>query len=124
MTLALNRRAFVTNVRRGAAHTEGVQYAASPRVEPRLLDGAERLDDRAQPMAETHRRLRALASRMDTPRPSYERMRLHLRTSRRLELERELERTAVRDLVFQLAFNTRRADHVIADLLALVDEPH
>lgn len=94
-------------------------YAAGPRVEKELLDGAAKLDDRSEPMAETYRRLRALAAQMGVPRPSYERMRVHLRAERK----RTQERTAVRELVFQLAYNTRRADLVIADLLDLLEHP-
>lgn len=68
-------------------------------------------------MAETYRRTRELATQMGIPRPSYERVRIHLRAVRR----RELERVAVRELVLQLAFNTRSADTVLADLLDLIE---
>lgn len=104
------------------AHTSLVQthllepYAAGPRVDRRLLDTAVALDDRSQPMAETYRRLRATAAAMGVPRPSYDRVRRHLRAARR----RELDARAVREHVLALAFNTRRADAVIADLLELV----
>jgi hypothetical protein len=93
-------------------------YAAAPRVEQQLLRAAADLDDRTEPMAETYRRLRTLAEEMGVPRPSYERVRLHLQVARRRETDRE----TARDLALELAFNTRSADHVIADLLDLVSE--
>ena len=93
-------------------------YAAAPRVEQRLLRAADDLDERTEPMAETYRRLRALAEEMGVPRPSYERVRRHLKAVRQLEADRE----TARDLALELAFNTRRADQVIADLLDLGSE--
>jgi len=92
-------------------------YAAGPRLERRFLDGVSRLDDPTVPVAETYRRTRDLATQMGIPRPSYERLRLHLRAHRR----REDERRRTRDLVFQLAYNTRPADAVVHDLLNLLD---
>lgn len=97
-------------------HTRAV-YAAGPRVERRFLDGAVQLDDRSVPIAETYRRVRDLAEQMGIPRPSYERLRVHLRATRR----REEDRTRTRELVFQLAYNTRPADVVLPELLRLVD---
>jgi hypothetical protein len=73
------------------------------------------LDDSAEPMAETYRRLRAIADRMGVPRPSYERVRLELKPAR----IRDRTRVRARDLALDLAFNTRPADAVLADLLAL-----
>jgi hypothetical protein len=48
----------------------------APRIHPDLLEALERLDRRGVPIAETHRRLGALADRLDRPRPSYQRVRL------------------------------------------------
>jgi hypothetical protein len=92
-------------------------YAAGPRVESRFLDGVVRLDDRSVPIAETYRRVRDLAAQMGIPRPSYERVRQHLRASR----NRQNERRKARDLVLELAYNTRSADAVMRDLLELLD---
>ena len=94
-------------------------YAAAPRVERVLLESAVALDDASAPIAETYRRLRELAAGMGLPRPSYERVRQHLRDIR----SRDLERSEARELLLQLAFNTRAADAVIADLLELVERP-
>jgi len=92
-------------------------YAAGPRVDRRLLEGLTKLDDPREPMAETYRRLRDLAGRMDVPRPSYERVRLQLRRAR----SGETPRAEARRLALELAFNTRAADDVIGDLLALLE---
>jgi len=88
-------------------------YAAAPRVERRFLEALRRLDDRSVPIAETYRRARGLADQMGVPRPSYEHVRLHLQATR----WRELDRKKARDLLFELAYNTRAADQVGADLL-------
>jgi hypothetical protein len=92
-------------------------YAAAPRVERRFLERVAKLDDRSVPMAETYRRARDLAQQMGIPRPSYERIRLHLHAARR----REEERRRTRELILHLAYNTRPADQVVPELLVLVD---
>jgi hypothetical protein len=92
-------------------------YAAGPRLDRRYLAKIARLDDPKVPMAETYRLLRELAEEMDVPRPSYERVRVHLRTVR----TRRARRAEARELALQLAYNTRRADAVVADLLALIE---
>ena len=92
-------------------------YAAGPRLERRFLDGVVQLDDSTVPIAETYRRARDLAMQMGIPRPSYERLRVHLRAARR----RQDERQRARELLFQLAYNTRPADAVVQDLMALLD---
>ncbi len=66
-------------------------YAAAPRLDPRLLKALGRLDDSSLPIAETYRRCRVAAMELDIPRPSYERVRLHLQAVRR---ERERARIA------------------------------
>jgi hypothetical protein len=68
-------------------------------------------------MAETYRRIRALSAELGVPRPSYERVRVHLRAVR----SRRARQAEARELVFQLAYNTRRADQVLADLLQLIE---
>jgi hypothetical protein len=92
-------------------------YVVAPRVERRFLDRLAKLDDRSEPIAETYRRARDLAAQMGIPRPSYERVRLHLRSTR----GRESDRKKALRLAFELAYNTRRADQVVADLLELVE---
>jgi hypothetical protein len=68
-------------------------------------------------MAETYRRTRELALQMGIARPSYERVRLHLHASRRREKERE----RTRELILHLAYNTRPADKVVAELMGLYE---
>jgi hypothetical protein len=92
-------------------------YAAGPRLDERFVQAMVLLDDRTVPMAETYRRLRVLAEQMGVARPSYERVRIELRAARR----RHAERGRARELAFDLAFNTRPADAVLADLLQLLD---
>jgi uncharacterized protein (DUF2384 family) len=92
-------------------------YTAGPRVQQSFLERVAKLDDRSEPMAETYRRIRSLSREQGIPRPSYERIRRHLRTTR-LSVE---ERKRARTLVFELAYNTRQADHVLADLLRLLE---
>jgi hypothetical protein len=92
-------------------------YAAGPRLDRRYLRRIGRLDDPTVPIAETYRRVRELAAEMDVPRPSYERVRIHIRTVR----SRKARRTEARELALQLAWNSRPADAVIADLLALIE---
>ena len=100
----------------GVPDTRGV-YAAGPRLDRRYLAKIGRIDDPKLPMAETYRRIRQLSAEMDVPRPSYERVRLHLQALR----ARRSRRAEARELALQLAFNTRRADQVLEDLLALID---
>jgi hypothetical protein len=96
-------------------------YAAAPRLEDQFIKAIVLLDDRDAPIAETYRRLRGLAEQMGVPRPSYERVRIELRASRSWDEERREKLRRARELTSQLAFNTRRADAVFADLLELAD---
>jgi hypothetical protein len=64
-------------------------YASAPRLDRQLLDAIADVDDSSLPIAETHRRIRAVARDLGIPRPSYERVRLHVREVRhRRELAR------------------------------------
>jgi hypothetical protein len=92
-------------------------YAAGPRLEQRFLERVVQLDDDRLPMAETYRRIRGLAEEMGVPRPSYERVRLQLKAARRSRQDR----AQARELVLELAFDSRPADVVIGDLLGLLE---
>lgn len=92
-------------------------YAAAPRVEQEFLERVALLDDGRQSMAETCRQARGLADELGIPRPSYERLRQHLREAR----ARRADRARARELVLELAYNTRSADAVVVDLLRLLD---
>jgi hypothetical protein len=83
----------------------------SPRLDARLVDAIRRLDDGRTSFAETRRRVGDLAALLDLPRPSYERVRQLVHDHRR-----ERPRSSLEPLL-DLAFNTRPADAVIADIL-------
>ena len=51
-----------------------LQFA--PRIDSRLVAAAERLDNETTPVAETNRRVGAVAAELCLPRPSYEQVRL------------------------------------------------
>jgi hypothetical protein len=97
-------------------------YAAGPRLERRFLARVVVLDDPAVPVAETYRRIRSLADQMGVPRPSYERIRIHVQGERARRAKRSQARSEARELLLQLAFNSRRPDAVVRDLLSLLEE--
>ena len=78
-------------------------YAASPRVDRRLLDAIDRVDDPAQPVAETYRRSRELSAELGLPRPSYESVRLHLHASRRRRERMRKKQETLLDVVLYQA---------------------
>ncbi len=81
-------------------------YAAAPRVDPQLLVAIGRLDDSSLPIAETYRRCRGAATTLGIPRPSYERVRLHVREVRR---ERERARVA-RETILAVLLHQKPVD--------------
>ncbi len=66
---------------------------AAPRYDGRLVAALRRLDDRRVSIAETCRRVGALAEELGVPRPSY----VHLRRLVVAEREREDDRAEVRN---------------------------
>jgi len=85
---------------------------SAPRLDPRLTRAIAELDDPTLPIAETRRRIGTLADSLGLPRPSYERVR------QLVHLHRRPDQVAFGfDDLVDLAFNTRPADAVIADLL-------
>lgn len=90
-----------------------IVYAAAPRLDPRLLRAIARLDDSSQPIAETYRRTREVAERLGIARPSYERVRLHLKDSRRKQEARRHKR----EVLLGVAMYLRPVD----DLYELID---
>lgn len=85
--------------------------AAAPRIGPTLLAAVERLDDEAVPVAEVHRRVAALASRLGQARPSYEQVRVLVHEHR----ERGLAPTAGQILLDVAA--RARPPHALLELL-------
>jgi hypothetical protein len=60
---------------------------AAPRIHPALLFALERIDRTSRPIAETHRRLGAIADLIGVPRPSYQRTRELVHEHRRRKLK-------------------------------------
>jgi hypothetical protein len=85
--------------------------AAAPRIGPTLLAAVERLDDEAVPVAEVHRRVAALASRLGHARPSYEQVRVLVHEHR----QRGLPPTAGQILLDVAA--RARPPHALLELL-------
>jgi hypothetical protein len=60
---------------------------AAPRIDSRLLAALTRLDNPKRPIAETVRRLGAVADALELSRPSYEQVRFHVHAWRRGTLD-------------------------------------
>lgn len=58
--------------------------AAAPRIDPRLVAALEFLDDARLPIAEVNRRIGEVALRYGMTKPSYEQIRVHVHTMRRI----------------------------------------
>ncbi len=61
--------------------------SAAPRIDSRLVAAIAHLDDLSCPIAETNRRIGALAERLGLARPSYEQIRLLVQAHRRGRLK-------------------------------------
>jgi len=83
-----------------------VVYASAPRLDSRLVQAIVRLDDPSAPIAESYRRSREHAARLDIPRPSYECFRLLVHDARR---ERR-RRRANRETLIRVALYLEPAD--------------
>lgn len=85
----------------------------SPRIDTRLIRALPELDDPEKPIAETRRRLGDLASQLDLPRPSYERVR------QLVNLQRSMSglRPARVDALLDLAFYTAPPQRAVVELL-------
>jgi hypothetical protein len=78
-------------------------YTAAPRVEQSFLNALARIDDSAIPIAETYRKCREEAAKLDVPRPSYELVRIVVHETRRERERRRANRdTILRVLLYQL----------------------
>jgi hypothetical protein len=78
-------------------------YAAAPRVEEEFLNALARIDDTSIPIAETYRKCREEAAKLDVPRPSYELVRIVIHEARREGERRRANRnTILRVLLYQL----------------------
>ena len=86
---------------------------SAPRIDVRLLRALPDLDDPKQPIAETRRRLGELASQLDLPRPSYERIRQLVNAQRSLAT-----RPSRQDALLDLLLYTAPPERAIAALLS------
>jgi hypothetical protein len=71
-------------------------YAAAPRLDRQLLGAIAAVDDDSVPIAETYRRIRVVTRDLGIPRPSYERVRLHVHEVRE---QRELAKKRAETLL-------------------------
>jgi hypothetical protein len=86
---------------------------SSPRIDRRLIRALPALDDPTEPIAETRRRLGALAESLDLPRPSYERVRQLVHANRRVRPGRTKA-----ELLADLALYTGPPQELIGELLS------
>jgi hypothetical protein len=84
---------------------------SSPRIDRRLGEALAALDDPHASVAETHRRLGAVADVLELPRPNWESVRLLLRA------HRTTPRSPRTHALLDLAFYTRSPIDAIEDLL-------
>jgi hypothetical protein len=82
----------------------------APRISHRLVDAVVRLDDASVPIAETHRRVAAEATRLGLPRPSYQRIRELVHESRRFRRRRGPTTASV---LLDVALRTRPPDALL-----------
>jgi len=83
----------------------------APRIDSRLVATAERLDNPTTPIAETNRRVGAVAAELGLVRPSYEQVRSIVTRARRLG-----RRPSAGDVLLDIAFRTRPPTSLIDHL--------
>jgi hypothetical protein len=84
----------------------------APRIDSRLVAAAERLDSPTTPIAETNRRLGAVAAELGLVRPSYEQVRSIVNRARMLG-----RHPSAGDVLLEIAFRSRPptalVDHLV-----------
>ena len=93
--------------------------ASAPRYDSRLLAAVPRLDDPSRPVAETVRRLGALADELGVTRPSYTHMRTYVAEHRGRAAAEEARRKAVRAVLVDAYWATAAGRYV--DPIKLAD---
>jgi hypothetical protein len=83
----------------------------APRLDPRLVAAAERLDARNTPIAETNRRVGAIAEELGLARPSYQTIRVVINRAR----ERGRRPTSA-DVLLDIAFRVRPPEALLQHL--------
>lgn len=87
--------------------------AAAPTIDPRLVAALARIDDPRRPIAETNRRLGAVAAALSVPRPSYEQVRVLTHDLR----HRRMNVPSAWHLMLEIACRSRPLDAVLWDLI-------
>jgi len=86
----------------------------APRIDSRLVAAAERLDNPTTPIAETNRRIGAIAAELGLLRPSYEQVRWIVARARRRG-----HHPSAGALLLDIAFRTKPptafVDHLVGD---------
>jgi hypothetical protein len=90
--------------------------AAAPRIDSRLVAAVVHLDDVRLPIAETNRRIGALAGDLGLPRPSYEQMRLVVKAHRRGRLGPTTGR-----VLLEIAFRVRPPEALLEYLAGTLE---
>ena len=85
--------------------------SSAPRLDARLIAAVRRLDDGAQPIAEIHRRLGAVAEKLGLAQPSYQRVRLLVRELRSARAE-----PGVGEVLLDIALRNKPPEAVIEHL--------
>jgi hypothetical protein len=85
---------------------------AAPTIDDRLVVAIARLDRRTHPIAETNRRVGAVADRLALPRPSYQQVRVRVHALRARLATPELAEIAL-DVAFRV-----RPPHALLDYAA------
>jgi hypothetical protein len=86
--------------------------AQAPRLDRRLAAAVAHLDDERQPIAETNRRVGALAEAIGLPRPSYQQVRLLVHEARPRKSARREALALILDVQFR-----RRPPEALFELL-------
>jgi hypothetical protein len=81
---------------------------AAPRIDPRLLAAVIRVDDPKQPIAETVRRVGAVADALGLSRPSYEQLRVLVHKVRKRQLN-----PGAGEILLDVAFRNRPPDALL-----------
>jgi hypothetical protein len=88
----------------------GGVVSVAPRLDPRLVAALARLDRRDQSIAETNRRLGAVARDLKVPRPSYEQVRTVIHALRRGRRD-----PGIGQLLLDVTFPRRAPEAVVDD---------
>jgi hypothetical protein len=81
----------------------------APRYDPRILDAARALDDRAEPMAEISRRVGAAAAQFGLPKPSYSHLRRLIVAHREEEDAERRRREEIRSILADVYLDLYRS---------------